>query len=117
MAKYKAATVADALTKARGVVSHAARLLDCDRSTVYAYINKYATVAQARDDAREDLLDYVENKLVEQITDGNITAIIFYLKTQGRNRGYVERMEHAGHDGGELTIKIHHEGDNADSYG
>jgi hypothetical protein len=114
MAKYKAATVADALTKARGVVSHAARLLDCDRTTVYAYINRYPTVAQARDDAREDLLDYVENKLLEQITEGNMTAIIFYLKTQGRHRGYVERMEHAGHDGGELTIKVTHD---ADSYG
>lgn len=34
-------------------------------------------------------LDIVERKLLEEINKGNMNAIQFYLKTKGRNRGYV----------------------------
>jgi hypothetical protein len=34
-------------------------------------------------------LDYVENKLIQEINKGNLSAIQFYLKTKGKNRGYV----------------------------
>jgi transposase-like protein len=103
--KYKAADVADAIRKAQGNVSHAARLLGCDRGTVYNYIHKYQTVEAALDEARESMLDYVESKLLEAISGGNITAMIFYLKTQGRNRGYVERQEVTGSGGGAIVFR------------
>lgn len=34
-------------------------------------------------------LDIVEAKLLDEINKGNMNAIQFYLKTKGRNRGYV----------------------------
>lgn len=34
-------------------------------------------------------LDIVEKQLLEEINKGNMNAIQFYLKTKGRNRGYV----------------------------
>ena len=37
----------------------------------------------------EKTLDYVEKKLLHEINKGNMNAIQFYLKTKGRNRGYV----------------------------
>ena len=37
----------------------------------------------------EKTLDYVEKKLLDEINKGNMNAIQFYLKTKGRNRGYV----------------------------
>ena len=51
-------------------------------------------------------LDFVEGKLFEAIDKNNITGIIFYLKTKGKHRGYVERHELAGVDDKELKVEI-----------
>ena len=44
--------------------------------------------------ARESSVDLAESELMKAIRAGNMTAIIFFLKTQGRSRGYVERSDH-----------------------
>ena len=33
-------------------------------------------------------LDYVENQLMQLIKEGNLSAIQYYLKTKGKDRGY-----------------------------
>jgi hypothetical protein len=38
-------------------------------------------------------LDLAESQLHGQILEGNTAAIIFFLKTKGKIRGYVERNE------------------------
>jgi predicted transcriptional regulator len=83
----------DALAATCGLVSQAAELLGVSRRAVYNMAAKHADVRQALDDARERTLDLAESKLHKLIEDENITAIIFYLKTIGKGRGYVERME------------------------
>jgi hypothetical protein len=40
-------------------------------------------------EVNEKTIDYVENKLIQEINKGNLNAIQFYLKTKGKNRGYV----------------------------
>jgi hypothetical protein len=108
MAKQNGRTAkeyAKAITEARGFISVAAKRLGCSRSTMYRAIEKYPTVAEAVEDARESMTDLAEGKLVEQINGGNTTAIIFYLKTQGKKRGYVERQELVVPDGINLNIK------------
>ena len=41
-------------------------------------------------DVEEGLIDLCETKLMQQINEGNLTAIIFFLKTKGKQRGYIE---------------------------
>ncbi len=41
----------------------------------------------------ERLVDLAESRLVQKIGEGDITAIIFTLKTKGRLRGWTERNE------------------------
>lgn len=43
--------------------------------------------------AQEHAIDFVESKLFKLINDENPTAIIFFLKTRGKSRGYIERVE------------------------
>ena len=38
-------------------------------------------------------LDFAESQLHKQIKDGNASSTIFYLKTKGKKRGYIERVQ------------------------
>lgn len=41
----------------------------------------------------DDILDLAEEKLHEAVADGDMKAVTFILRTKGRNRGYVEKVE------------------------
>lgn len=102
--KYTAETVAEAIKRAKGFVNTAARGLGCSRRTVYRYLDRYPSIREALIEAREAMLDISEIKLLEQIQAGNITAILFFLKTQGKDRGYTERHEVSG-EAGPIAMK------------
>lgn len=91
--QFTAEEVAQAVKKAQGFVTVAARALGCTSQTIHNYRKTYKVVAEAFDESRETHLDFAEGKLMQQIKAGNITGIIFYLKTQGRTRGYIERSQ------------------------
>lgn len=44
-------------------------------------------------DIEEALVDFSESQLMASIQEGNLTAIIFHLKTKGKSRGYIEGQE------------------------
>jgi len=73
---------------------------------VYEAAKNHPEVQRAIDDARERTTDLAEGKLFQKINEGDNTAIIFYLKTQGKRRGYVERQEVTGAEGSELTVRV-----------
>ena len=102
--KYTANQMIEALREKHGNLSAAARFLGCSRNTISRYIEQYPTVKAVADEERETLIDFAENQLFKQVQEGNITAIIFTLKTIGKHRGYVERQEVTGANGGAIIV-------------
>jgi hypothetical protein len=83
----------DALEKSLGVVTSACKIVKCHRSTFYKFYNNDQDFKASVDELQNLTLDFAESQLHKQIKDGNTTATIFYLKTKGKKRGYVERKE------------------------
>jgi hypothetical protein len=54
------------------------------------------TIQPWLDEIQEAMLDLAEAKLQEKVNEGNMTTIILYLKTKGKQRGCVERSEQTG---------------------
>lgn len=101
-----AARIIEALGSTQGLLSLAARRAGVSYSTVKRYAAESPTVKQAVQDAKSSTLDFAEGKLYQAISQGNLTAIIFYLKTQGKARGYIERSEFTGGEGEPLAVPI-----------
>lgn len=94
-----------AIQRTAGNVSLAAHSLGVSRMTLYRRINKSERLKNAVEDAREKMVDEAETALRHLISEGNVAAIIFALKTIGKNRGYVERQELTGKDGGPIDLR------------
>ena len=104
--RYTPSEIIQAIEKSEyGTPSEIADMLGCSDRTVYKYVERYETVKSAFGLRKERQKDYVIGKLFSEIQKGNITAIIFYLKTQAKDRGYVERQEVTGADGGAVMVK------------
>lgn len=88
------------------VVSYACEEVGINRSTFYKYYNEDEEFKDAVDAISEYTLDYVEHHLFKQIKEGNTTATIFYLKTKGKKRGYIEKQEYDVTSGGQPIINI-----------
>ncbi len=98
--------VAQAVTEAKGILTIAARNLGCSKSTVYEYLERYPSLKGVLAEARESAIDFVESALMKAIEAGNLTAIIFFLKTQGKSRGYSERPEDQPETDFKFTLNI-----------
>jgi hypothetical protein len=98
MKKPDTSVIEKAIVKAYGNLSAASKSLGVDRVTLYKWIEQDG-LEQAVVEGRNSRLDFVEGKLDQKIDGGDTTAIIFFLKTQGKSRGYVERQEITGADG------------------
>lgn len=82
----------EALAAAAGIVLTACKSVNVSRSTYYRWYKEDAAFAERVDEISEEQLDFVEGKLLKSIKDGDTTAIIFYLKTKGKKRGYSEKQ-------------------------
>lgn len=85
----------EALEKSLGVITDACRKSKIPRRTVYNWIRDDPEFSASVRDVESIALDFAESSLFKQIKDGNTTATIFYLKTKGKARGYIERSEYA----------------------
>jgi hypothetical protein len=83
-----------ALEQTLGVVTTACKAAEVHRSTFYLWMNQDEEFAKKVAELEGVALDFAESQLHKQMKDGNSSATIFYLKTKGKKRGYVERVEH-----------------------
>lgn len=86
-------TVAKVYKANAGNLSLTAEALGIDRSTLWDWRKRYPELEQKLKDYDESLGDLAESKLMMAINEGNLTAIIFYLKTKHKGRGYIEGQE------------------------
>lgn len=75
-----------------GIVSETAAQHNIHRNTHYLWM-KNPNYAKEVEDINEDCIDFAESKLQANINAGSSTDIQFYLRTRGRKRGYVEKIE------------------------
>ena len=85
--------VVEALEKSLGVITTACRVVGINRTTFYRWLNEDKEFRSRVEDIENVAIDFAESKLHEQIADNNTSATIFYLKTKGRKRGYIETQE------------------------
>lgn len=103
-----------AIYEKRGNLAAVARAFGVTRGAVAQRVQRSARLQKAVSEARETMLDNAETTLYDEALQGNTAALIFFLKTQGKPRGYTERQELTGADGGDLTVRLSW-GDNADA--
>lgn len=95
-----------ALKASRGLLSPAARALGCGVNTIKKYMAEYPEIASAKDEAKYELHDSIELTIAAMalgerdasgkkwVREPNISALIFLAKTQLKDRGYNERIDH-----------------------
>ena len=83
----------EALEKSLNIVSTAAKMVGIDRSTHYAWLKSDEEYKSAVNSIQDSVLDFAESHLYKLVKEGNPAATIFFLKTKGKKRVYIERQE------------------------
>jgi hypothetical protein len=81
-----------ALEETLGVLTPALKQVGVSRSQHYKWMSNDSSYADAVSEINELAKDFVETKLHKQIQEGDVSAISFYLKTKGQDRGYTDKV-------------------------
>jgi hypothetical protein len=99
-------TIGDTLVKHRGVVAHVIRELKISRETFNRRTKEFPNLITIMNHERDNILDCVEEKLFDEALNGNVAAQTFILRTQGKFRGWSERVEITGANGGAIALDV-----------
>lgn len=81
------------LEKHGGLITYAARSLNCSYKVLRKYVDKNPSVQKALDTIKLINVEAAERQLRYLVQAKNLGAICFTLKCQGRARGWVENMD------------------------
>lgn len=96
----------EALEYNLGIVAQSCKNAGVSRAAHYKWIKEDPEYKQRVHEITESAIDYVEGKLFESIKNNNITAIMFYLKSKAKHRGYVEKQIVGVEETKEFTVKV-----------
>ncbi len=105
--QYKAHHFITAIPGSRGNITKIADKVGCTRKTVYKAIDSYPTVAEAIQSERDSFKDLMETTIEDQCLSGNTTMLIFYAKTQMRDRGYGQEDTKGLDNTPQITETVH----------
>ena len=89
-----------------GNITASCKAANIDRKTYYNWLKADPAFAAAVEELSESNIDFAESCLKQQIKDGNTTATIFYLKTKGKARGYIETHEVIGNQEAPVVLSF-----------
>lgn len=91
-----------------GFAYAAAKIIGVPYKTVHYWMCSDEEFKHEYRDIKERILDVMEAELIHRATKNKDrdTCLLFYLKTQGKERGYVERRETTGADGASLMNEV-----------
>lgn len=72
--------VGDAIERAHGMLTGAARFLGCSTRTLLRYLQRYPELEQLRNEARGEAVEQVELRLLECALQGEAWAVQFLLR-------------------------------------
>ena len=96
--KAKAAVI-EAMRFTLGNISQSCEKVGIVRNTFYEWMKNDPQFRSDINNIEDFVLDWVESELYKRIKEGNPACTIFYLKTKGKKRGYIEKVEQ------DITIK------------
>ena len=83
----------EALVKSLGVITTACKSTGIARRTHYDWLLADPEYKIRYEAIPDIVIDFGEHHLHKLIKKGNTAATIFFLKTKGKKRGYIERQE------------------------
>jgi hypothetical protein len=90
---YHKKKLIEAMIKCHGVVTTACAAVGISRNQFYQYYNNDPQFKEEIDEIQDINLDFVEDKLFENIADKDRASIFFYLRYRGRKRGYIDSSD------------------------
>ena len=112
---YTAKQFIDAIPGTGGIVSTIADRVGCKWHTARKYIEEYPTIKEVYNEEIERVIDLAEGVLIQNIQiaakqakagrDVDTSDVKWFLSRKAKSRGYVERQEVTGADGGAVLVK------------
>lgn len=103
---YTENDVLSAIPDSFGIMSRIAANLGCTWGTANKYVNMYPAALALIADEQERVKDLCETKVIKSINLDDIQTAKWYLMTKGKDRGYTERQELTGPNGGPVQLDV-----------
>ena len=98
----------EAITACNGLISKAARMLQCTPQAIYAARDRHQAIQDAIDNCRNAFVDEAEAGLRGAVLDREPWAVALVVQTLGKSRGYVKAKQHEVEPGEEMKKILEH---------